>query len=234
MENSGKSLANDTTSAFEILLTCHGPFSSLLVRYLDVHEFISIARTNKSLREFIFSYSAIWRNFDVRFSTPEVIGMLRYASRFSPKREMSWDLSLLKWGEMMKLYQLNASPSQIRYNNHRSINFDTLEDPDYVQAVPKPYIPYHSVKMTTNFLNSIFSNLRPGIYVVSLNLDAMPVTRDVLFAITKRLGGTLKELSLRSCMELEGEDLLDLLELSTPGNREESAFPMNLEKLYVS
>lgn len=235
MENSGESSINDTTvrarSAFETLLTCHEPFSSLLVRYLSVHEFIFIARTNKSLREFIFSYSAIWRNFDVRFSTPEVIGTLRYGS--SAKKYMSWDQSLLKWGEMMKLYQLNASPSQIHHNKRWGIDFNTPEDPVFAQAVPKLYIPYHSTEMTTSFLNSIFGNLRPGIYVVSLNLDAMPVTRDVLFAITKRLEGTLKELSLRYCMKLEGKDLIDLLKLSTP-KEQESAFPMNLEKLHVS
>lgn len=69
---------------------------------------------------------------------------------------------------------------------------------------------------------------------MSLNLDAMPVTRDVLFAITKRLEGTLKELSLRYCMKLEGKDLIDLLKLSTPEDEQETAFPMNLEKLHVS
>lgn len=71
---------------------------------------------------------------------------------------------------------------------------------------------------------------------MSLNLDAMPVIRDVLFAITKRLEGTLKELSLRYCMELEGKDLIDLLKLSTPEDEDEqeTAFPMNLEKLHVS
>lgn len=231
MENPGQ-YSIVTVSAFETLLTCHQPFSCLFIRYLDVHEIIFIAQTNRSIREFIFSYSTIWRNFDVRFSTPEVIGTLCYGS--TAKKYMSWDQSLLKWGEMMKLYQLNASPSQIDYNERWGINFDGPEDPVLVQAVPKLYIPYHSAEMTTKFLNSIFNNLKSGIYVVSLNLDAMPVTRNGLFAVTKRLEGTLKELSLRYCMKLEGKDLIDFLKQSTPEEEQETAFPMNLEKLHVS
>lgn len=234
MENPKQSSIHDivTVSAFETLLTCHEPFSCLLIRYLDIHEIIFIAQTNRSLREFIFSYSTIWRNFDVRFSTPEVIGTLRYGS--NAKKYMSWDQSLLKWGEMMKLYQLNASPSQIHHNKCWGIEFDGPEDPVLVQAAPKLYIPYHSAEMTTKFLNSIFNNLKSGIYVVSLNLDAMPVTRNGLFAVTKRLEGTLKELSLRYCMKLEGRDLIDFLKQSTPEEEQETAFPMNLEKLHVS
>lgn len=236
MENPGQSSINDTVtvSTFEILLTCHEPFTCLLIRYLNIHEIIFIAQTNRSLREFISSYSPIWRNFDVRFSTPEVIGTLRYGS--IAKKYMSWDQSLLKWGEMMKLYQLNASPSQIAsssqiHHNRLGANLDGPEDPVQIQAVPKLYIPYHSTELTTKFLNSIFS-IGSGVYVVSLNLDAMPVTRNCLFAITKRLEGTLKELSLRYCMKLEGVDLIDFLKLSTP--EQETAFPMNLEKLHVS
>lgn len=233
MENSKKYLINRTItvitkSAFEALLTYHEPFTSLLIEYLDLHEIILVAQTCKSLRELIFSYSFIWRNFDVRFSTPEVLAILRYGS--SIKRYLSWDQSLIKWGEIMKLYQLNASPYQFQ----SIIDFDTPENEVFTQTVPKLYIPYHSTEMTTNFLNSIFSNLSPGIYVASLNLDAMPVTRDVLFVITKRLEGTLKELSLRYCMKLEGKDLVDFLKLPTPEDGQESAFPINLQKLHVS
>lgn len=238
MENCGQYPISDATitavSTFETVLTCHEPFSNLLFKYLNVHEIIFIAQTNQSLREFIFSYSTIWRNFDVRFSTPEAIGTLRYGS--SAKKNMSWDQALLKWGEMMRLYQLNASPSQIHHKRRWGINFDGPEDPILIQAVPKLYIPYHSAEMTTQFLNSIFDNLKSGIYLVSLNLDAMPVTRKVLFAVTKRLEGTLKELSLRYCMRLEGKDLIDLLKLPNPEEESETetAFPINLEKLHVS
>lgn len=67
-----------------------------------------------------------------------------------------------------------------------------------------------------------------------LNLDGMPVTRSVLFTITKRLERTLKELSLRFCMKLEGKDLIDFLGPPDPDGEQEVAFPANLKKLHVS
>lgn len=217
------------TSSFEYVLTRHEPFCSLLIRYLQIHEFTSLAQTNRVLREFIFSHSGIWRDFDVRPFTPEDVNC------DGPNPGVSHN-PVLSWGELIGAYNKRAGPSR---PDHSLLFHGRVGSPKGLpRSVPRLYVPYHSEQITAGFLDSIFKNLKRGINVVRLNLDGMPVTRRPLFDIAKDLKWTLEVLSLRFCSELRGNDFIDLLRPPTLEEEKQGiVFLPRLEKLkrlYVS
>lgn len=227
--STSKGKAIQRISALENAIARYEPFSELLIKHLSLVDFLSLARTSSVLRQFVFSRSSIWR--DLRPCTPEEVLQYTY-----PLGVGSWTRSLEVWRTIIGEYQKPPRPGWVDCYKH-----DTPPE-----LTPKLHlVPYHSQELTGMFLGSIFGNLVQGISMVRLNLDGMPVTGRVLFSIVERLKGTLEELSLRFCLRLRRQDLVDLLQLpisDSSGQKQlikekdwgSEIFPTRLKRLNVS